>query len=199
MLQKKIFSDSVSTTDRNDYYQVSIGTKGNLNLSLNGLRANANVQLINANGAVLSQSIRTGTAREAIAQVVNPGTYYVRVYQVSGSTNYTLKLSADPISSPVPTPPPRPTPTPTPTSTPDFTQQVLDLTNQFRAQNGVGPLKLNVELNAAALTHSKNMALQDFFSHTGKDGSTAGDRLKTVGYESLAWGEYQMTMRVADK
>lgn len=71
----------------------------------------------------------------------------------------------------------------------DFVQRVLDLTNQFRAQNGVAPLQLNLELNAAALNHSTNMALQDFFSHTGKDGTSAGDRIRQVGYQSNAWGE----------
>lgn len=77
----------------------------------------------------------------------------------------------------------------TPTSSSDFVQRVLELTNQFRAQNGVAPLQLNQELNAAALNHSTNMALQDFFSHTGKDGSSAGDRMRQVGYTSNAWGE----------
>jgi uncharacterized protein YkwD len=179
-------SDAVGVSDRNDYYQLSIGTKSNFSLALTGLTANANVQFLSATGAILSQSVGTGTANEAINRILNPGTYYVRVYQVSGNTTYTLGLAATPISSNAT---PNPGLTPTPTSTSDFGQQVLDLTNQFRAQNGLAPLRLNTELNAAALTHSKNMALQDFFSHTGKDGSTVGDRLKTVGYESQAWGE----------
>jgi uncharacterized protein YkwD len=180
------FSDAVGASDRNDYYQLSIGTKSNFSLSLTGLTANADVQFLSATGALLSQSVGTGTANEAISRILEPGTYYVRVYQSSGNTTYTLGLAATPISSNA-TPNPRPTPTATATS--DFVQQVLNLTNQFRAQNGLAPLRLNTELNAAALTHSKNMALQDFFSHTGKDGSTVGDRLKTVGYESQAWGE----------
>ncbi len=78
---------------------------------------------------------------------------------------------------------------PTPPSSSDFVQRVLDLTNQFRSQNGVAPLQLNQELNAAALNHSTDMALQDYFSHTGKDGSSAGDRMSQVGYTSYAWGE----------
>lgn len=70
-----------------------------------------------------------------------------------------------------------------------FINRVLELTNQFRAENGLTPLKLNNELNAAAQNHSKDMAVQDYFSHTGKDGSQAWDRAKLVGYEARAMGE----------
>ena len=37
-------------------------------------------------------------------------------------------------------------------------------------------------LNKAALRHAKAMAYQDFFSHTGADGSTVGQRLTQTGY-----------------
>lgn len=179
-------SDSVSSSDRNDYYRVSVNQTTSLNLTLSGMSANAGVQLLNSNGSLLNSSNRAGTANEIINRTLNPGTYYVRVYQSSGNTNYTLSLT-DTTQRPTPSPTPTPTPPITPSS--DFVQRVLDLTNQFRAQNGVAPLRLNVELNAAALNHSTNMAVQDFFSHTGKDGSSAGDRMRQVGYVSNAWGE----------
>lgn len=70
-----------------------------------------------------------------------------------------------------------------------FVTRVLELTNDFRAQNGLSALKLNVELNAAAQNHSEDMANQDYFSHTGKNGSQPWDRAKVVGYEALAMGE----------
>lgn len=72
---------------------------------------------------------------------------------------------------------------------PAFINQVLDLTNQFRAQNGLPALKLNTELNATAQGHSEDMANQDYFSHTGKNGSQPWDRAKVVGYEARATGE----------
>lgn len=72
---------------------------------------------------------------------------------------------------------------------PTFINKVLDLTNQFRAQNGLGALKLNGELNAAAQNHSQDMAVSDYFSHTGKNGSQPWDRAKVVGYEAQAMGE----------
>jgi serralysin len=70
-----------------------------------------------------------------------------------------------------------------------FVDQVLVLTNQFRAQNGLAPLKANLELNAAAQGHSEDMANQDYFDHIGKDGSKPWDRAKAVGYEARTMGE----------
>src|SRR5262249_15378918 len=52
-------------------------------------------QLLDATGAVLASSTLSGTSVERIAQTLNAGTYYVRVYPyLSASTNYTLSLSA---------------------------------------------------------------------------------------------------------
>jgi uncharacterized protein YkwD len=70
-----------------------------------------------------------------------------------------------------------------------FMNEVLRLTNEFRAQNGLAPLTLNGELNAAAQQYSRTMAQDDFFSHTGKDGSQPWDRAGAIGYEARAMGE----------
>jgi serralysin len=70
-----------------------------------------------------------------------------------------------------------------------FISQVLVLTNQFRAQNGLAPLKANLELNAAAQNHSADMANQDYFDHIGKNGSKPWDRAKLIGYEARTMGE----------
>ncbi|WP_121970436.1 CAP domain-containing protein [Leptolyngbya sp. BC1307] len=70
-----------------------------------------------------------------------------------------------------------------------FTNEVLRLTNEFRAENGLAPLKANAELAQAAQDYSETMAIGDFFSHTGKDGSNLGDRAERAGYEALRLGE----------
>lgn len=70
-----------------------------------------------------------------------------------------------------------------------FITQVLRLTNQFRTQQGVAPLKLNDELSAAAQGHAKEMAQEDYFGHAGKDGSQAWDRAQAKGYSFSAIGE----------
>jgi len=53
----------------------------------------------------------------------------------------------------------------------------------------VSPLAWNCKLEAAALRHSKDMAEQDFFSHTGSDGSTVGTRTTQAGYSWSRVGE----------
>lgn len=71
----------------------------------------------------------------------------------------------------------------------DFGQQVLDLTNEFRSQNGLPPLTLNTQLNAAAQEQSQNMAQEDFFDHIGLDGSTPATRAQDQGYTFSFIGE----------
>ncbi|EDX84219.1 SCP-like extracellular protein, putative [Synechococcus sp. PCC 7335] len=70
-----------------------------------------------------------------------------------------------------------------------FEQEVLELTNNFRQQNGLKPLVLDQNLEKAADSHTQAMANDDFFSHTGKDGSKPWDRAKKAGYESGFVGE----------
>lgn len=65
-----------------------------------------------------------------------------------------------------------------------FVNQVLELTNQFRAQNGLSALKLNEELTVTAELHSIDMAENDYMEHTGLDGSMPWDRAALVGFES---------------
>lgn len=71
--------------------------------------------------------------------------------------------------------------TPAPTT---FVAQVVALTNAERAKAGCPALVVEPRLAAAAAAHSRAMAQQDFFSHTGVDGSTPADRVSATGY---AW------------
>jgi hypothetical protein len=97
-------TDFVGLGDANDFYRFEINTKSNFNLRLDGLRANANVRLIqdrNRNGVVdsgetIDYSIESGTLPDVInVSNLAPGTYYVQVSSFLGnSTNYNLNLSA---------------------------------------------------------------------------------------------------------
>jgi uncharacterized protein YkwD len=51
------------------------------------------------------------------------------------------------------------------------------------------PLTWNSALAAAAERHSGDMAGADFFSHTGSDGTTIGDRAPDAGYSFYVVGE----------
>ena len=70
-----------------------------------------------------------------------------------------------------------------------FIQEVIELTNQFRISNNLNPLSVDLDLGEAAQQHSQNMAAQDFFSHTGQDGSRSWQRAQNAGYESTFVGE----------
>ncbi|MDY7023660.1 MAG: CAP domain-containing protein [Cyanobacteriota bacterium] len=67
--------------------------------------------------------------------------------------------------------------------------QVVELTNDFRGENGLSPLSFDSQLANAAQIHTENMAFQDFFSHDGIDGSDVGDRVLDAGYSFSRAGE----------
>lgn len=60
---------------------------------------------------------------------------------------------------------------------------VVDLTNHERALLGLPGLTMDLQLNEVAYDHSADMALNDFFSHIGSDGSLPVHRVEAVGYE----------------
>jgi uncharacterized protein YkwD len=66
---------------------------------------------------------------------------------------------------------------------------VLELVNAERAARGLAPFAWHDRVAAAALAHSNDMAGRDVMTHTGSDGSSAGDRLSRAGFTWTAWGE----------
>lgn len=70
-----------------------------------------------------------------------------------------------------------------------FEQEVLTLVNSERASAGCPSLTANDKLVAAARGHSQDMADNDFFSHTGSNGSSPSDRIEAQGYNWSWWGE----------
>jgi len=68
-------------------------------------------------------------------------------------------------------------------------EQVVAVTNIYRARHGCGPLTLNPQLTAAANEHSEDMAAHDYFSHTSQDGSTPWDRISRAGYKYTSAAE----------
>merc|ERR1712226_658322 len=83
----------------------------------------------------------------------------------------------------------------TPAPVPAWLPEMLTRVNKERADTGAPALCYNDKLIAAALTHSQDMADNNFFSHTGSDGSSAGDRATRAGYawngiaENIATGQ----------
>jgi len=67
--------------------------------------------------------------------------------------------------------------------------EMLDGVNALRQAAGAPPVALNPQLNAAAATHSRDMANQNRPWHFGSDGSSPIDRVRRVGYTGLMLGE----------
>jgi uncharacterized protein YkwD len=68
-------------------------------------------------------------------------------------------------------------------------QQVVDLTNARRAENGLGAVSFNAALTNAAQAHSADQAASGTMSHSGTDGSNPGDRIARAGYRASTWAE----------
>ena len=66
---------------------------------------------------------------------------------------------------------------------------VVQLANESRSQNGAGQLACDPALTAAARRHSEDMCAQNYFDHTGRDGSSAGDRMRRAGAQFRTWAE----------
>jgi uncharacterized protein YkwD len=98
-----------------------------------------------------------------------------------------------------PAAPPAPRPTPAVTQKPSPAQprasvsvsgierKVIDATNRFRRDNGLEPLKPSVKLISIAQNHARNMARQDRFGDSDKnghilDGRNMEYRIKSGGY-----------------
>jgi uncharacterized protein YkwD len=67
--------------------------------------------------------------------------------------------------------------------------EVLRLVNVERAKAGCNALTTDSRLAAAANAHSADMAANDYFSHTGRNGSQVSDRVEAAGYRWRAVAE----------
>ena len=94
---------------------------------------------------------------------------------------------------------PRPTTSPRPTTTaPAPATQILTRVNAERAKAGCKAVVLDPRLTAAAAGHAQDMATNNYFSHTSRDGRTFVDRIKAQGYpvprsENIAAGQPTVT------
>lgn len=74
-------------------------------------------------------------------------------------------------------------------TTESYQQAIVDRTNFYRLQYSCPALVIASQLNDSAQGHSDDMANNDYFSHTGSDGSSPEQRIKAAGYNDVQWGE----------
>ena len=63
-----------------------------------------------------------------------------------------------------------------------YPNEIANLINNARIQNGLPALSINLQLTAAAQGHSIDMACHGLLSHTGSDASSVHERIVAAGY-----------------
>jgi pimeloyl-ACP methyl ester carboxylesterase len=83
--------------ESSDFYSFSLRSEGNVNVTLGGLSANANLRLFDADGRQLAVSDRTRTRSDWISRTLGRGTYTVSVDRGkrAANTSYALTMQAD--------------------------------------------------------------------------------------------------------
>lgn len=76
-----------------------------------------------------------------------------------------------------------------PTRLDAFEMEVVSLINEIRASEGLQPLRISDKLSEAAEEHSEDMAAENYFGHTGSDGSSLRERTSEQGYNGRYVGE----------
>jgi uncharacterized protein YkwD len=109
-----------------------------------------------------------------------------------------VSAEPSPFASVLPTSPPSDAPTTNAASKDKITtmeDEVTSLINRERSKAGCGAVKIDERMRAAGRAHSADMAKNNYFSHTGRDGSSFVDRLSRAGYpkegaagENIAYG-----------
>ena len=94
-----------------------------------------------------------------------------------GSTTATSTMGA-PIAPAAPTVPATPVDT-----------SFVGMLNNVRANNGAGAVTYDARLGRAAQVHANDMLANGRLTHTGSDGTDAGQRIAREGYDWITWGE----------
>lgn len=82
-----------SIKDAGDFYGFSLSEKATINLSLDGLKQNADLRVFDAKGKEVAKSTAKGSQAEGIDQKLKPGDYYVGVLpNGQAKTDYELNL-----------------------------------------------------------------------------------------------------------
>ncbi|ELS31399.1 MULTISPECIES: SBBP repeat-containing protein [Pseudanabaena] len=102
ILGSQTVANFVGDADLQDYYRFNVSVASDLKVLLNGLSADANLELLDSNGISLFKSQSTGNNSELITTPLNQGAYYLRVYSggTGANTNYTMNITGTPIAPP---------------------------------------------------------------------------------------------------
>ncbi|MGL4964826.1 MAG: pre-peptidase C-terminal domain-containing protein [Inquilinus sp.] len=96
-------SDWVGPADATDYYAFRITERQAVTIGLDGLSADADINLEGADGTNLLSGTNTDTEAEALTATLDPGTYYLNVYPAgSEATEYRVTVAGAAAAPPPP-------------------------------------------------------------------------------------------------
>ncbi|MBD2091551.1 CAP domain-containing protein [Microcoleus sp. FACHB-1515] len=181
----------IRTSDRGDRYHLSVSSRRGLNLQLQSIRSSVQATIgfdRNRNGRLeqretLARTVSDQSIATLTRSNLRSGTFLIRVAPIQqGDARDRLMLKPHKLQAGATR------------NVSNFVRRVWQLTNAFRQQNDLKPLRWNDRLAAAAQQHSQNMATQDFFGHQGLDGTSAQARGSASGYlggigENIAAGQ----------
>jgi glucose/arabinose dehydrogenase len=102
---RQVLRNAIGGGDREDYSLLKLTNRSRVFLTVDKLKSNVDLQLLDRQGALLQGSTRKGKRSETIVRDLDPGTYYIRCFTNQGKTNYRMVLStgvADPAVPPGP-------------------------------------------------------------------------------------------------
>ena len=71
----------------------------------------------------------------------------------------------------------------------EYDAELLTLTNAKRQNAGLPALRLSSQLGQVAQNHAEDMAINNYFSHIGLNGSQLSERVEAIGYDFSYVGE----------
>jgi len=94
---EKVFKDFIGNSDTQDFYKFNTTANGVVTIKLDGLTNDVDVQLLSSTGTLLKTSQLGGANAELIYHGSAAATYFVKVFQFSSTSNYTLHVSNAPV------------------------------------------------------------------------------------------------------
>lgn len=90
--------NTLKKNDRVDFYSFTVSRSSTVSFKISGLKANADLALLNATGQVITRSKKNGNKPEKFQRGLNAGTYFIQVKSRDGrNTAYQLKATATPV------------------------------------------------------------------------------------------------------
>jgi uncharacterized protein YkwD len=169
-----------------DIIPLRVTRRSRVALDWSELTAGITLQWLNQTGKAVGRSPVLSKPGLGVSKTTfKPGTYYLKLSARSGVLSYRLSLAI----APRPRLAQKPLRSFSDPPGDRFALKVLTLTNDYRRQHGLAPLRLNPVLSAIAQSHSQDMAHNDFFDHRSSNGSTVFDRFLQGGYAYHSGGE----------